>query len=83
MAMTQAAGAPPDNAVSAMTAQQRAQFEQDGILLIRGALSESEVAFYGDGLDRVYAAQQAVGRVSPGGPCTCSARSRTAARRSG
>ena len=48
----------------AMTADQREQFDRDGYLIIRGALTESEVAFYVDALDRVYAAEQAAGRLS-------------------
>lgn len=51
----------------AMTADQREQFDRDGYLIIRGALSESEVAFYADALDRVYAAEQAAGRLSAEG----------------
>lgn len=50
-----------------MTPEQRAEFEQNGFLVIRGALSESEVAFYLDAIDRVYAAQKAAGRLSPEG----------------
>jgi ectoine hydroxylase len=51
----------------AMTPEQRAQFEQDGYLIIRGALSEPEVEYYAAALDRVYAEQQAAGAVKPGG----------------
>jgi ectoine hydroxylase len=50
-----------------MTAQQRDEFEQNGFLVIPGALSESEVAFYAEALDRVYAVEQAAGRLSPEG----------------
>lgn len=50
-----------------MTARQREEFEENGFLIIRGALSEPEVAFYSDALDRVYAAEKAAGRVSPEG----------------
>lgn len=79
MAMTDAASAPPGgavsamtdaspgSAVSAMTDAQRTQFERDGFLLVRGALSDSEMAYCADALDRVYAAQQADGLVCPGG----------------
>jgi ectoine hydroxylase-related dioxygenase (phytanoyl-CoA dioxygenase family) len=49
-----------------MTADQREQFERDGYLVIKGALSQDEVAFYNDALDRVYAAQQTAGKVAPG-----------------
>jgi ectoine hydroxylase len=62
--MTTVAGA---DVVAPMTPGQRAEFDQNGFLVIRGALSEPEVAFYADALDRVYAAQQAAGRLSPDG----------------
>jgi ectoine hydroxylase len=52
---------------SAMTKEQRAQFEQDGYLIIRGALSEPEVEYYAAALDRVYAEQEAAGGIKPGG----------------
>ena len=38
-----------------MTSHERDQFEKDGYLLIRGALSPDEVDFYRDAMDRVYA----------------------------
>jgi ectoine hydroxylase-related dioxygenase (phytanoyl-CoA dioxygenase family) len=50
-----------------MTAQQRDEFEENGFLIIRGALTEGEVAFYNEAIDRVYAAEQAAGRLSPEG----------------
>jgi len=68
VAMTQAVSAPVDRKVPAMTDAQRMQFERDGYLLVRGALDESEVAAYAAALDRVYAAQQAEGRIKRGGP---------------
>jgi len=34
-----------------MTAEQREEFEENGFLILRGALSESEVAFYADAID--------------------------------
>lgn len=68
MAMTEAMSAPIARKVSAMTDAQRTQFEQNGYLVVRGALSQSEVAVYSAALDRVYAAHQADGRVRPGGP---------------
>jgi ectoine hydroxylase len=52
---------------TAMTPQQREQFEQDGYLIIRGALSEPEVEYYTAAIDRVYGEQQAAGAVKPGG----------------
>ena len=51
---------------TAMTAEQRAQFEQDGYLVIRGALTPDEVDYYTAAIDRVYAEQQAAGAVAPG-----------------
>ncbi len=56
-----------DGVVTPMTAEQRAEFERDGFLVIRGVLSEAEVAFYAGALDRVYQARQAAGAVAPGG----------------
>jgi len=53
--------------VTPMTAQQREEFEENGFLVIRGALSESEVAFYNEAIDRVYAAEKAADRLSPEG----------------
>ena len=49
-----------------MTHEQRQLFDRDGFLVIRGALSSAEVARYGAALDRVYAAEQAAGRVPEG-----------------
>lgn len=49
-----------------MTPAQRALFERDGFLLIPSALSAPEVDCFQAALDRVYAAEQAAGRVSPG-----------------
>jgi ectoine hydroxylase-related dioxygenase (phytanoyl-CoA dioxygenase family) len=53
--------------VTPMTARQRGEFEENGFLILRGALSESEVAFYNEAIDRVYAAEKAAGRLSPEG----------------
>jgi ectoine hydroxylase len=53
---------------AAMTPEQRAQFEKDGYLIIRGALTPTEVEYYAAVIDRVYAEQQAAGVVKPGGP---------------
>lgn len=50
-----------------MTAAQREQFERDGFLLIRGALNAAETERYRAAIDRVYAAQQAAGRVCGNG----------------
>jgi ectoine hydroxylase len=52
---------------AAMRQEQRDQFERDGYLVVRGALSEAEVAFYADALDRVYAAEGAAGRLAADG----------------
>jgi ectoine hydroxylase len=49
-----------------MTPAEREQFDRDGYLIIRGALSPSEVDHYRDALDRVYASQEASGRIAPG-----------------
>ena len=49
-----------------MTPAQREQFERDGFLVIREALSAAEVEYCGAALDRVYAAEQESGRVSRG-----------------
>src|ERR1700738_3686444 len=54
-------------AVTAMSKEQREQFELDGYLVVPGALSESEVSYYAEALDRVYAAEQAAGRLSAEG----------------
>ena len=58
---------PTETAVaSPMTARQREEFERNGYLVVRGALSAGEVEFYAGELDRVYRAEQAAGRVAPG-----------------
>jgi ectoine hydroxylase-related dioxygenase (phytanoyl-CoA dioxygenase family) len=44
-----------------MTPAQREAFERDGYLLVRGALSEPEVACYASALDRVYATRAGTG----------------------
>jgi ectoine hydroxylase-related dioxygenase (phytanoyl-CoA dioxygenase family) len=54
-------------ALTPMSKEQREQFEEDGYLVIRGALSESEVAYYEQAIDRVYAAEREAGRLSPEG----------------
>ncbi|HEV2344772.1 MAG TPA: phytanoyl-CoA dioxygenase family protein [Actinocrinis sp.] len=54
-------------ATAAMSREQRDQFERDGYLVIRGALSEDEVASYTDALDRVYAVEEAAGRLAVDG----------------
>jgi ectoine hydroxylase-related dioxygenase (phytanoyl-CoA dioxygenase family) len=50
-----------------MTAEQRAAFERDGYLIIRGALSPDEVAGARDAIDRVHAAEAKAGRLGPDG----------------
>jgi ectoine hydroxylase-related dioxygenase (phytanoyl-CoA dioxygenase family) len=45
----------------------RAELDKNGFLIIGGALTPDEVAHYRDALDRVYQAQEADGRVKPGG----------------
>lgn len=54
-------------ATTPMTAEQRAQFDRDGYLVIPGALSASEVELYTAVIDRVYAAEQAGERLSAEG----------------
>lgn len=53
--------------VAAMSKEQREQFDQDGYLVVRGALSEGEVAFYSQALDRVYATERDAGRLAADG----------------
>jgi hypothetical protein len=61
--MTSLAG----DVVTPMTAQQRAEFEREGFLVVPGVLSEAEVEFYAGALDRVYRARRVAGGVAPGG----------------
>jgi ectoine hydroxylase len=49
-----------------ITPAEREQFDRDGFLIIRGALTPDEVGHYTDALDRVYAASVADGRVNSG-----------------
>lgn len=51
----------------AMTPEQRAQFDKDGYLIVRGALTPAEVEYYAAALDRVYDEQVSAGAVRPGG----------------
>src|SRR5690349_4221983 len=53
-------------AIKPMTAAQREQFERDGYLVIRNALTPTEVDFYREALDAVYDAQVVLGLVKPG-----------------
>jgi len=53
--------------ITPMTAEQRAQFEQDGYLILRSALTPTEVEYYAAALDWVYAEQEASGGIKPGG----------------
>ena len=50
-----------------MTAEQRAAFERDGYLIIRGALCPDEVAAARDAVDRVYTARAKAGSLGPDG----------------
>jgi len=50
-----------------MTAEQRARFDRDGYLIIRGALGPDEVAAARNALDRVYAAAARAGSLGPNG----------------
>lgn len=56
-----------DEQVMPMTAEQREEFDRDGFLIIRGALSPDEVSFYRDALDRVYANASADDRLGSDG----------------
>src|SRR3984885_8107286 len=53
-------------AASPVLAEKLAEFDRDGDTIIPGARSAGEVDFYRDALDRVYAEQEADGRVKPG-----------------
>jgi ectoine hydroxylase len=63
MSSTEESGAA---AVATMTSAEREQFDRDGYLIIKGALSQAEVEHYRGALDRVYAAQEASGKIAPG-----------------
>lgn len=45
----------------------RAEFDREGFVILRGALSPDEVEHYREALDRVYRAQEADGRIPAGG----------------
>ena len=49
-----------------MSSAEREQFDRDGYLIIRGALRPDEVDFYRNALDRVYASQEAAGKIAAG-----------------
>jgi len=55
-----------DDVPAPPTAQQRAEFEREGFLVLPRVLSKAEVEFYAGALDRVYQARQAAGAVGPG-----------------
>jgi hypothetical protein len=50
-----------------MTAEQRAAFDRDGYLIIRGALGPDEAAAARDATDRVYTAMAKAGSLCPDG----------------
>ncbi len=50
-----------------MMAEQRARFDRDGYLIIRGAVRPDEVAAARDALDRVYATAARAGSLGPDG----------------
>lgn len=50
---------------AAITVEQREAFERDGYLIIRGALSSSDVDYYSAALERVYAAERELGNLNP------------------
>jgi ectoine hydroxylase len=51
----------------AMTAEQRAAFDRDGYLIIRGALRPDEAAAAREAVDRVYADMAKAGSLDPDG----------------
>lgn len=51
-----------------MTAADRAKFERDGYMIIRGVLGPDEVTHYAAALDQVYLSETRAGRLAPGGP---------------
>ena len=50
---------------SAPSAELREQFERDGYLVIKGALTPDEVDYYANALDEVYEAEVAAGKIAP------------------
>ena len=50
-----------------MTPEQRAAFDRDGYLIIRGALGPDEAADAREAIDRVYAAMAKAGALGPDG----------------
>src|SRR6516162_7754633 len=50
-----------------MTAEQRASFDRDGYLIIRGALGQDEVTAAREAIDRVHACLAKAGSVGPDG----------------
>src|ERR1700741_2675968 len=65
--MTITAPTATQTSISAPSADLREQFERDGYLVIKGALSPDEVACYANALDEVYEAQVAAGKIASGG----------------
>jgi len=55
-----------EHAAGPIAAAEREQFDRDGFLVIRGALTPGEVRRYADALDRAYAAAAASGRIKDG-----------------
>ncbi len=55
----------PDS-MAAEVAARLAEFDKDGFVVIRGALTPEEVDHYRDALDRVYLTAEATGRIHPG-----------------
>jgi len=49
---------------TAMTDEQRANFERDGFIVVHGVLSEDEVAHYAAAVDRVYEEHAAAGKLA-------------------
>jgi ectoine hydroxylase len=61
-------GGPARGHAGPPSAAERDQFDRDGFLVVRSALTPDEAGFYRDALDRVYAAAEADRRIQPGGP---------------
>jgi ectoine hydroxylase len=59
------AGMASDSAL--VPAAERERFEQDGYLIIRGALTHDEVLYYRKAIDRAYLSAEAQSLVAPGG----------------
>jgi ectoine hydroxylase-related dioxygenase (phytanoyl-CoA dioxygenase family) len=64
--MTITAPTATTTSISAPSAELREQFERDGYLVIKAALTPAEVAYYANALDEVYEARVASGKIASG-----------------